>query len=119
MRECLGKIAQHPCLRRLVHFRKQTNIIADGEEPLEGGPCIVVAADQGQAVGQPEGAEQENALTLGKPVDLGVGLIAVHETVGEQLASIASIVPRTRASSGGKKPTRGIMSKLASRCFEP
>ena len=64
-------------------------------------PRVVVAAQQGEVVGQPEGAGQERPFARRQAVDGRVGRVAVDEPVASSGArSIASTVPRTRGSLG-------------------
>ena len=45
--------------------------------------------------------------------------IMVHETVAHQALFKASTVPRIRGAMAGRKPIRGIMSRLASSYLQP
>ena len=78
------------------------------------------AALEREVVGVPERAGQERPLAGGEAVDVRLGLVAGDEPVGHQVGARSPRPSRrTRGSSAGRKPTSGIISRLASSCFDP
>jgi hypothetical protein len=79
-----------------------------------------VLARQHVAVGQPRRAEQERSLARREAVGVLVGCLVAQEEVteGESLLDRRDRRP-TRSSSMGRKPTRGMVSREASRSVEP
>ena len=75
---------------------------------------------QVQVVGQPEGAGQERAFARRQAVDARARDVAGDEAVRQQVALDRRHACRaSRGSSAGRKPTSGIISRLASRSCEP
>ena len=71
-------------------------------------------------VGQPEAAGQEGALARRQAVHPGLGLIAQHQALEDQpLLDLRAPCALMRVSVGGRKPTSGSSSRLASIRVEP
>ena len=62
MSKRLGKVAQKPSLRRIILFRQKTDIVAQIQKALKQSPRVIVATEQREVVGEPEGTRQEQSL---------------------------------------------------------
>ena len=87
MGERLGKVADEPTRDRVVLLGQQPEVVAQVEEALEELARIVVTTQQRQAVGHPERAGQEGALSAGESVDLARvgGAVAEDEVPFDEL----------------------------------
>ena len=85
--EGLGEVSDQSTGHRVVLLGQQAQVVAQVEQAIEELAGIVLAAEQGQAVGQPERAGQERPLAAGQPVDVaGVdGPVAEDEVTLHQL----------------------------------
>ena len=99
MGERLRKIPEQPLRGGVILFRQQAEIVAQREKLLEQLAGVITPADK----------------------NVGVAPVSYRSTnpLDMSLRSTASIVPLTRASTGGKKPTAGISSVLASNWSDP
>ena len=88
MGERLGEVAHQASGHRVVLLGQETEVVAQSQQPVEELAGVVVAAQQREAVGQPERAGQKGPLPAGQPVDVaGVdGAVAQHESPLDQLA---------------------------------
>src|SRR5262249_2163588 len=64
MRKRLREIAAQAARVHVVLLRQEANGVAQGKEALEEGLGLVMAPEQLQVVGQPEGAHEERPLAL-------------------------------------------------------
>src|ERR1700722_13956354 len=72
MREGLRKIAELALAARVVLLGEQSDIVAQGEQPLEHRRPLVVLAEQGQIVDEPEAAGEKRPLARRQAVDAGM-----------------------------------------------
>ena len=81
---------------------------------------LVRAGRAAQGVGEPERAGRNAPSPPGRPSTcLGLGAVAEHEPVVHELALDRRDGAAHPRSSGGRNPTSGIMSRLASSSLEP
>src|SRR5689334_22115050 len=71
---------------RVIFFREQPDIVAETYQPLEQLFCVVAAAEQQVGIREPETAGEKRAFAGRQSVLRLAGVVAQHETVGEQLA---------------------------------
>ena len=119
MRERLREITDHAPLGRVVFFGQQSDVIAQRQETLEqrcaSSRCRpsrtrLSASQKLQARKAPSRAFRPSLLRRVRSVAPG----RRHE-----MAPIASTVERIRGSEGGRNPTSGISSVLASSSVDP
>ena len=118
--ERLRHVAQHPPGCRVVLLAEQADVVAQGEQAVEHDLRSVAFSDQGQALHEPERADEERALPH-PAVRRGSrpsGSAAAARRRG-RVPSTACTVATMRGSSGGRKPTSGIISRLASIAVVP
>src|SRR6516162_1736402 len=61
--ESLREVPELPFTDRIVFLRQQTEIVSERKQALEQRDRIIAAANQCQAVGEPEAAGEKNAFT--------------------------------------------------------
>src|SRR5262249_17223125 len=84
MRECLREVAKLPPGTRIVLFREQADIVAQGEQALEQGVCFGVAMLQPVIVGKPEAAREKHAFSRRQAVNVCLGSITQHKAVDHE-----------------------------------
>ncbi len=113
-----GEVADLPSRLHVVLFGEQSEIVGASEQPLEQCAGLVDPAVERQCTHQPERAGQELAFVSRKPV-VGVRRgIPGHEAVATEF--VPDRVDRGGDPVvGGRKPTSGMSSTLASSSAEP
>ena len=113
MREGLREVADLAAEARVVLLREQADVVGEAGEPVEQLVRLVVAADQREAVGQPERAGQERPLAGWQAVVGLRGVVAQHEAVPHELAldrlhraDDALVVRRQEADDGDHQRRR-------------
>ena len=116
VREGLGEVAHETLCDRVVLLGEKAEVVAQREQPLEELHRFVVAADEMQVVGQPERTGEEGALATRQSVDVVrlLRVVPAHKTVHREITPDGLHRPHDPGSFGGRNPTRGIMSTLAS-----
>ena len=100
---------------RIELFGEQAYIIAARRADDRTAPRFRVAALQYVIVDEPKAACQKCSLARRQAIVGIFCFVAENEFIIDQsLSSIACSVPWTRGSVAGRKPTRGISSRLAS-----
>ena len=119
MRERLREVPYLAADARVVLLGQQTDVVGEAGEPVGTAPAPRRAADQRQAVGEPERARQERALT-GRQAVVGVArVVAEQEPVDAELALHRLHGPDHARVVRRRKPTIGIISVAASSVGEP
>ena len=96
---------------RVVFLGQQPDIVAQRQQALEQRARLVVPAEQ-KVVGEPEAAGEEGAFA-GEPVGRRRRCRSAAQAVATSSRSIASTCRATWVA-GGRNPTSGIISRLAS-----
>ena len=122
MRERLRKVAELPPRLGIPLLCEQAEVAAQGEQAFEQRLRLVHPALQCEVVREPERAGKERAFARRQAVDaadiLVVG-VAVDEAVAHELTLDRGDRAHHARVVGGRKPTSGIVSRLASSRFEP
>ena len=120
MREALREVADQTlrCADRIPRRASPTSF-ASASSRSNNCARFVVPAGHRVGVREPEAAREEGAFAGRQAVVDRSRVVAQHEAVAQQALLDGATVPTTRGSSGGRKPTRGISSRLASSSFEP
>src|SRR5260370_1080322 len=85
--ESLWKISELTFVDRIVFFGKETEIVAQSEQPFEQLPRVVFSPDQMQTRSQPKRARQKNTFLARQTVNAFLGRpITQNQTVLHQLA---------------------------------
>lgn len=80
MAERLRSVAQLTARSGVVLLAEETDIVAQGEEPLEQGARLPEGADGAQRVDHPEAAGQKGALRARQSVDVPIALrVVAHD----------------------------------------
>ena len=115
MGERLREVADQALSAGVVFLREQADVVAQADQPLEQALRVRGAVRSGhrrrRARSYTEGRRLRRA--AGRPRCAAVSYRSTNPP-RRSFRSIASTVPSTRGSSGGKKPTCGISSALAS-----
>jgi hypothetical protein len=117
MRECLGEVAEEPMVLGVVLLGEQPEVVAQGEQLIEQLARLGAASERAERVDKPKRAGEEGALAAAHAIDvsLRLGRVAQDQAVADrQLLADGVDVPATRGSPAGRKPTRGMRSRLAS-----
>ena len=119
VRERLRIVPSRPPRIDMIGFGEQPNVAANVEDSFEHAARVFESARQGQIVGEPERTQEKGRLAWRQTVNLRSRLISRDEVIADQVP-----LNRTQRSAhalilGGKKPTRGISNRLASRCVLP
>src|SRR5579864_2021167 len=69
VRERLREIAELTLRSRIVFLREEPDVVGEADETIEERHRLVAAAEQLEAVDEPERARKEDALARRKPVD--------------------------------------------------
>jgi hypothetical protein len=78
-----------------------------------------VAAEENEDVGEPETAGKKCPFAGRQTILPGSCIVAQYETVADEMPLYGGRRADDPGSSGGRKPTSGMASRLASRCLEP
>jgi hypothetical protein len=102
---------------------RATVVVPEREHALEDPGGLIDPAREHERIHEPKRAGQERALLPRKMVWILArgGIRPIPKTRPSSTSSrwIAEIVPMTRESSAGRKPTVGIRSRLASSASDP
>lgn len=121
VRESLGEIPDEPAGNGVVLLGEQAEIGPQRQQPLEQFHGVAMATDEVQIVDQPERTGEKRARAPESPSTCSERSESYRLTKPSTVSSraTASIVPTTRESVGGRNPTIGIMSTLASSSVDP
>jgi hypothetical protein len=118
MRKRLWEISQLAFLAWIVLLGEKSQVVSHLEQALEQFARFFLSVEQMPASDQPKGAWDKNTFTSRQSVHAAfLRPIAQDETIYSR--SMASMVLRTRWSVAGRKPTSGIVIRLASSASEP
>ncbi len=81
MAERLRKIAELPLSTGIILFRKQTEVVAQGEQMLEQRLSLVQPAHHRQRVDEPEAADEERSFAPSESVRCLLGPVAENQPV--------------------------------------
>ena len=119
MRECLRKIAEQLARGGIVFLAQQADIVAERDQPLEQGVCVVEPAEHHIGIDQPEAARQERAFARRQPVVRARGVVAQHQTADHQAGARSPRPCRSRAdlpAAGSRPPAAAAGSHRAPCC---
>ena len=117
--ERLGEVAELPLRRRVVLLGDQPDVVDEAGEALEERDALVRSRPSGRGCRRARTSRGETRPPRWEPVDpcSDVSYRRTKPVDRGASRSIASTVPTMRGSVAGRKPTRVIISVLASSCL--